>query len=52
MSKILSEHDDDPAPDRSNRSVPMAVVVVVVVVIVVFVFVMLHLTGVVGASSH
>jgi hypothetical protein len=44
----LSEHDDDPQPDRGKRGLLVPVIVVVVVVI----FVLLHLTGVVGAGSH
>ncbi|MDQ6778508.1 MAG: hypothetical protein M3071_20305 [Actinomycetota bacterium] len=44
----LSEHDDEPQPDRGNRSLLVPVIVVVVVVI----FVLLHLTGVLGAGSH
>lgn len=44
----LSEHDDDPRPERGNRSLLVPVIVVIVVVI----FVLLHLTGVVGPGSH
>jgi hypothetical protein len=44
----LSEHDDDPQPDRGNHRLLVPVIVVVVVTIVV----LLHLTGVLGAGSH
>jgi hypothetical protein len=44
----LSEHDDDPQPERGNRGLLVPVIVVVVVVI----FVLLHLTGVMSAGSH
>ena len=44
----LSEHDDDPQPERGNRGLLMPIIIVAVVVI----FVLLHLTGVVGAGSH
>jgi hypothetical protein len=44
----VSEHDDDPQPERGSRGLVVPVIVVVVVVI----FVLLHLTGVVGAGSH
>jgi hypothetical protein len=43
----LSEHDDDPRPDRGNRRLLPAIVVVVVLI-----FVLLHLTGVLGPGSH
>jgi hypothetical protein len=44
----LSEHDDDPQPDRGNRRLLVPAIVVVVVMI----FVLLHLTGVLGPGSH
>jgi hypothetical protein len=44
----LSEHDDDPQPDRGDRRLLVPVIVVVVVMI----FVLLHLTGVLGPGSH
>ena len=44
----LSEHDDDPEPDRGNRRLLVPSIVVVVVLI----FVLLHLTGVLGPGSH
>ncbi|MHB8659604.1 MAG: hypothetical protein ACYC91_16965 [Solirubrobacteraceae bacterium] len=44
----LSEHDDDPQPDRGTRRLLVPVFVVVVVII----FVSLHLTGVLGPGSH
>jgi hypothetical protein len=44
----LSEHDNDPQPERRNRSLLVPVIIAAVVVI----FVLLHLTGVVGAGSH
>jgi hypothetical protein len=44
----LSEHDDDPRPERSDRGLLVPVIIVAVVVI----FVLLHLAGVVGAGSH
>jgi hypothetical protein len=44
----LSEHDDDPQPDRGNRRL----LVPVIVVLVVTIFVLLHLTGVLGPGSH
>jgi hypothetical protein len=44
----LSEHDDDPQPERGKRSLMMPIIIVAVVVI----FVLLRLTGVVGAGSR
>jgi hypothetical protein len=44
----LSEHDDDPQPDRGNRRLLVPVIVVVIVMI----FVLLHLTGVLGPGAH
>jgi hypothetical protein len=44
----LSERDDDPQPERGNRSLVVPIIIVAVVVI----FVLLHLTGVVGAGSQ
>jgi hypothetical protein len=44
----LSEHDDDPQPERGNRGLLVPVIVVVLVVILV----LLHLTGVVGGGSR
>jgi hypothetical protein len=44
----LSEHDDDPRPDRGNRRLLVPAIVVVVVTI----FVLLHLTGALGPGSH
>ncbi len=44
----LSEHDDDPRPDRGNRRLLVPVIVAVVVMI----FVLLHLSGVLGPGSH
>jgi hypothetical protein len=45
---VLSDHDDDPQPDRTNRGLLVPIIIVAVVVIVV----LLHLTGVIGAGSH
>jgi hypothetical protein len=44
----LSEHDDDPQPERPNRGL----LVPVIIVVVVLAFVLLHLTGVMSAGSH
>jgi hypothetical protein len=44
----LSEHDNDPPPTRSTRSLLLPAMVVAVVLI----FVLLHLTGVLGSGSH
>ncbi|MGI8920082.1 MAG: hypothetical protein ACR2HD_00165 [Solirubrobacteraceae bacterium] len=44
----LSEHDDDPQPDRGHRGRLVPVVVVILIVI----FVILHLTGVIGPGGH
>jgi hypothetical protein len=44
----LSEHDDDPQPDRGTHRLLVPIMVVVVVMI----FVLLHLTGVLGPGSH
>ena len=44
----LSEHDDDPQPDRGNRRLLVPIIVMVLVII----FLALHLTGVLGPGSH
>jgi hypothetical protein len=44
----LSEHDNDPQPDRRKRGFLVPVLIAAVVVV----FVILHLTGVIGPGSH
>ncbi len=44
----LSEHDNDPQPDRGPRRLLVPAIVVAVITI----FVLLHLTGVFGPGSH
>lgn len=44
----LSEHDDDPQPERGNRGLWLAVAIAAVMVV----FVLLHLLGVLGPAAH